>query len=273
MRLTKETRSVPDSAASPTVLAERLQQAWEARTPIEPFSASGELLTVEQAYATQRAWARIRSEAGEQTIGRKIGLTSPGMQRQMGVNEPDFGDLWASRCFTAHHGRAEAPLDAFIQPRVEGELAFLMESELMGPGVTEADVLDAASAAAPGIEIIDSRIVDWRIKLLDTIADNASYGGFVLGEWSERLLHADLRETTLEVSHGRDVLVLERGTAVLGSPLTAVSWLANKLGSFGVSIRKGDVVLSGSFGAAAPVGPGVFQVMVPGYEPVQLTFS
>jgi 2-keto-4-pentenoate hydratase len=243
------------------------------RKPIEPFSSTLDLQTVEQAYATQRAWATMRVAAGERIVGRKIGLTSPGMQRQMSVGEPDYGDLWGSRWYSAENGVAEVPSADFIQPRVEGELAFMIGSDLAGPGISEEDVLAAAVAAAPAIEIIDSRIAGWRIKLVDTIADNASYGGFVVGEWSESLLRADLREIVLTLSHREAVLVSEPGTAVLGSPLTAVAWLANKLAAFGVTIRKGDLVLSGAFGASAPVVPGEFGVQVAGYKRLQLTFT
>jgi 2-keto-4-pentenoate hydratase len=254
-------------------LAERLQQAWDARLPIEPFTPTGEITTVEDAYAVQRAWARIRADGGETSVGRKIGLTSPGMQAQMGVHEPDFGDLWASRAFASPDGIAEMPAARFIQPRVEGELAFLLGSELAGPGVTDDDVLAASVAVAPAIEVVDSRIAEWRIGLLDTIADNASYGAFALGEWSEELLGEDLRQVQLSVSHNDQTIVCEHGSAVLGSPLAAVAWLANKLGSFGEPIRAGDVVLSGSFGpAAAAVAGDAFTVEVPGHRPVRVRF-
>jgi 2-keto-4-pentenoate hydratase len=254
-------------------LAERLQHAWEARLPIEPFTTTGEITTVEDAYAVQRAWARIRSGNGETSVGRKIGLTSPGMQAQMGVHEPDFGELWASRAFTSHAGVTELPAARFIQPRVEGELAFLLGRQLAGPGVTNDDVLAAAVAVAPAIEVVDSRIAAWRIGLLDTIADNASYGAFTLGDWSEDLLGQDLREVELTVAHNGQRIVREQGSAVLGSPLTAVAWLANKLGTFGEPIRAGDVVLSGSFGpAAAAVAGDTFTVEVPGHRPVRARF-
>jgi 2-keto-4-pentenoate hydratase len=258
----------------PLTLAARLEEAWQLRVAIEPLSACAGLRTVEQAYATQQAWTELRIEHGDHIVGRKIGLTSAGMQLQMGVNQPDFGSLWGSRWYHAGDGGpAQAPLDAFIQPRVEGEIAFLMATDLAGPDVDAADVLDAVAAAAPAIEIIDSRIAEWRITLADTIADNASYGGFVIGEWSESLARADLPDTVLELSQGGRLLVAERGTAVLGSPLTAVAWLANQLGSFGVTIRRGDIVLSGAFGASAPATPGEFRVAVGGCEPLRMRFA
>lgn len=262
-------------ATSPTTaLAQRLHRAWEERVPLEPFSVAGELTSVEDAYAVQRAWAALRAANGETSAGRKIGLTSEGMRAQMGVAEPDFGELWGSRALSVRDGVADVAVDVFLQPRVEGEFAFLMGSDLSGPGVTEDDVLAAAIAVAPAVEIVDSRIADWRIALVDTIADNASYGGFTLGEWSEELLRADLREVTLQVDHNEKTVVSEQGRAVLGSPLAAVAWLANKLGMFGEGIHEGDVVLSGSVGPAEEAAAGdEFVVRVAGHAPVRLRFS
>ncbi|MFL5843530.1 MAG: 2-keto-4-pentenoate hydratase [Solirubrobacteraceae bacterium] len=233
-------------------LAHRLQAAWTERRPIEPFSETGDLTSPEQAYATQQAWARLRAQDGETTVGRKIGLTSPGMQRQMGVDEPDYGDLWGSRQAIADDGLARFDHGVFLQPRIEGEIAFLLGSDLEGPGVTPDAVRAAAVAAAPALEIVDSRIADWRIKLVDTIADDASYGGFALGAWSERLLAADLAAVECSLHKGDEEIMRERGTAVLGSPLLAVAWLADKLTSLGSGIRAGDIVLSGSFAGAVP---------------------
>lgn len=248
-------------------LAARLHAAWNDRTTIPPFSATGEIETVEAAYATQQAWSALRLAAGERTIGRKIGLTSPAMQQQMGVGEPDFGELWESRRFEAVEGVADVALEQFIQPRVEGEVAFLMGEDLAGPGVTPAEAQGAADAAALAIEIVDSRIEDWRIQLVDTVADNASYGGFVLGPWSEALLASDLAGTEFELDRHGEVLVHERGAAVLGGPLVAVAWLANKLATFGSGIRAGDVVLSGSFGGAIPAEEGATFTLRSAAEP------
>jgi 2-keto-4-pentenoate hydratase len=196
------------------------------------------------------------------------------MQQQMGVAEPDFGDLWGSRRFAAVDGVAEIPMSAFIQPRVEGELALRMGAPLQGPGVTEADVLAAAQDAALAVEIVDSRIADWRIRLVDTVADDASFGGFACGGWSEELLHADLPATPFALARNGEPCVQELGSAVLGSPLTAVAWLANKLGAFGAGIRAGDVVLSGSFGRAVPAAPGdVFTVSTPGRPPLTVRMT
>lgn len=256
--------------ASPAELAAELQRAWEHGAAIEPFSARGLVSSVAEAYAVQRAWAEIRAAAGETTVGRKIGLTSDAMRAQMGVNEPDFGDLWGSRDFT---GQASISLDAFLQPRVEGEIAFLMRAELAGPGVTEADVRAATSAVAPALEIVDSRIRDWRIELVDTIADDASYGGFACGPW-QPLEDRDPAALEMTVSRNDGEVLRARGTSVMGSPLRAVAWLANTLGSFGIAIRPGDVVLSGAFGGALPVAAGdVYTVSVAGLGLTEILFA
>lgn len=257
---------MPENAPfDPAPLAAELEAAWTGRTTIEPFGERGLLHAVDEAYAVQQAWASLRAAAGETTVGRKIGLTSPGMQKQMGVGEPDFGDLWGSRRFDVTGGVAEIPVGIFIQPRVEGELAFRMRAPLQGPGVTPSDVLAAAQDTALAVEIVDSRVADWRIRLVDTIADDASYGGFACGAWSARLLNVDLPHTPFTLERNGETCVRELGSAVLGSPLEAVAWLANKLGSFGAGIRAGDVVLSGSFGRAVPAEPGdVFTISTPG---------
>src|SRR5262249_30649329 len=143
---------------TPRALAARLQSAWESREPIEPLSRVEPGLTLADAYAVQRAWAALRAAAGERTVGRKIGVPSPARQRQVGVEERDSGARGAWRRLGPDGGPGEAELSAFVQPRVEGELAFLVGSRLVGPGVTEADALAAVSAAAPAIEVVDSRI-------------------------------------------------------------------------------------------------------------------
>jgi 2-keto-4-pentenoate hydratase len=149
-----------------------------------------------------------------------------------------------------------------------------MERDLHGPDVDEAAVLAAAAAAAPAIEIVDSRIADWRIALVDTVADNASFGGFVTGPWSRVLLEADLPVVPFQLARGDEVVVAETGSAVLGSPLTAVAWLARRLADFGQGIAAGDVVLSGSFGGAVPAVAGdVFTLSTPGLPALSVRFS
>ncbi len=254
-------------------VAQQLDAAWEQRLPIAPLSERMALIP-EQAYAIQSRWTELRLARGERVIGRKIGLTSRAIQQQMGVNEPDYGSLWASRHFPAVGGRVEVPADLFLQARVEGELAFLIGRPLREPGVTLHDVLAATDAIAAAIEIVDSRIADWRIKLVDTIADNASYGGFALGSWSRALRHADLRTMGMLLHHNGAPAVQGIGAAALGHPARAVAWLANKLITFGIHLEPGDIVLSGSLGPAIPVRAGdLFILEVHGQLPLSMRFT
>lgn len=255
-------------------LARRLDEAWENKIPIAPLTES-DGLAVEDSYAVQSRWTELRMERGERIAGRKIGLTSAAMQQMMNVNEPDYGSLWASRYFAADFsGRAEVPADAFIAPRVEGEIAFLMARPLSGEDTTAEDVLAATEALAVSVEIVDSRIRDWKIKLADTIADNASYGGYTLGPWNEELAEEDLRTLGMIVSKNGESVIEAVGAAALGNPANGVAWLARKLHSFGVSLNPGDVVLSGSLGGAVDAKKGdTFTVEVHGQPPLTVEFG
>lgn len=237
-------------------LAAGLDEVWEKRrAPIPPLTESPGL-DPETAYEVQTAWTELRLAGGERILGHKIGLTSLAMQRQLGVDEPDYGSLWASRYFAATDGRADIPADIFVAPRIEGELAFRLGGALSGPGVTPEEALAATEALAPAFEIVDSRIEDWRIKLPDTIADNASYGAFTTGEWDTALKGADLRSLPMRVERSGEVVGEGAGSAAMGDPALCVAWLANKLHEFGVSLASGDVVLSGALAAAVPLSAG-----------------
>jgi 2-oxopent-4-enoate hydratase len=195
--------------------------------------------------------ARIR--AGRQVIGRKVGLTSAPMQRMLGVNEPDYGVLLDDM---AVEDGDQIDLGTLLQPRVEAELAFVMERDLVGPGVTTAKALTAIAGAMPAIEVVDSRIADWRIKLVDTVADNASSGLLVAGGRLRRVVDLDLRLVGVLMSRGGQVIDSGAGAAALGNPARCVAWLANKLAEFGDSLHAGDVVLPGAVHAMVPVQPG-----------------
>jgi 2-keto-4-pentenoate hydratase len=237
-------------------LARRLDEAFEGGRSIRPLSESDGISDADRAYAVQRRWTELRLGRGEREIGHKIGLTSRAMQEQLGVNEPDYGSLWESRYFPASSGSAEFPFERFLQPRVEGELAFLIERPLTGGNVTADDVMAATAALAVAIEVIDSRIDDWRIKLADTIADNASYGALTLGPWSASLRACELRTLGMLVEHNGTVAVEAIGAAALGNPARAVAWLANRLASYGVGLEEGEIVLSGALGRSLAVERG-----------------
>ena len=255
-------------------LAGRLDRAWESREPVPPLTESDELM-VEDSYAVQTRWTELRMGRGEQILGRKIGLTSAAMQEMMGVNEPDYGSLWSSRFYAADpSGRAEMPAETFIAPRVEGEFAFLISEPLASADVTAEDVLAATGALAVAVEIVDSRIKDWKIKLADTIADNASYGGYTLGPWNEGLVAQDLRALRMVVSKNGEQVVDAVGAAALGNPANAVAWLARKLDSFGIILNPGDVVLSGSLGGAVDAARGdVFDLKTDGQPSLRVEFA
>ena len=251
----------PDLTVNVDELAHRLDDAWENGKTIVPLSVSEGLTSATEAYAIQHRWSELRAARGDAVIGRKIGLTSKPMQEQMKVSEPDYGSIWASRYFPAPGGRAEIPAETFIQPLAEAELAFLFGRALGGTDVTPIEVLAATDAIAVSVEIIDSRINDWRIKLVDTVADNASYGGMTVGPWQPALRYADLSTFGMVVHHGGSRAVEAVGAAALGHPARSVAWLVNKLGTLGVSLQPGDIVLSGSLGRSQKVRPGdVFRV-------------
>ncbi len=262
--------------ASSTIenIAERLDTAWRTRTPIPPITESDGITSAETAYAIQAHWTDMRLARGEKIVGRKIGLTSKAIQQQLGVNEPDYGTLWQSSYYEAANGRVEIPASDFLQPRIEGEVAFLIGKPLRGPNVTRLDVLAAAEACAMGIEIVASRIADWRIKLADTIADNASYGGFTLGPWDTGLREADLSALAMTIHHNGVLAAEGVGAAALGHPAISTAWLANKLSEFGVSLEPGDIVISGGITKMLPVkADDQFVFSLTGQPSVTVTFT
>jgi 2-keto-4-pentenoate hydratase len=242
--------------ASVESIASRLDIAWKTHTPIPPITESDGITDVATAYAIQTHWTKMRLDRGEKIVGRKIGLTSKAIQQQLGVNEPDYGSLWQSSFYPAGNGRVSMPASDFLQPRIEGEVAFLIGKALREPNITPEQILDAAEACAMGIEIVASRIADWKIKLVDTIADNASYGGFTLGPWDKQLRDANLGALVMTIHHNSELAAEGLGSAALGHPATSTAWLANKLLEFGVSLEPGDVVISGGITKMLPVKSG-----------------
>lgn len=237
-------------------IAQRLDTAWQTHTPIPPITESDGIADVGTAYAIQSHWTKMRLERGEKIVGRKIGLTSKAIQTQLGVNEPDYGNLWQSSFYEAKNGKVNIPAGDFLQPRIEGEIAFLFGKPLREPNITPEQVLDATEACAMGIEIVASRIADWKIKLVDTIADNASYGGFTLGPWDRPLCEADLGALVMTIHHNGEFAAEGLGSAALGHPAASTAWLANKLLEFGVSLEPGDIVISGGITKMLPVKAG-----------------
>lgn len=251
--------------------AGELYQATAERRPIEPLTDRAPDLRLEDAYAIQTRVIERRVAAGARAIGRKIGLTSLPMQRLLGVNEPDFGVLLDDMFV---EDGDEIPLSSLLQPRVEAELAFVMDRDLAGPGVTTAKALTAVAGVLPAIEVVDSRVADWRIKLVDTVADNASSGLLVVGGRMRRVEDLDLRLIGVVVSRNGELIDTGAGAAALGNPARCVAWLANKLGSLGSGLRAGDVVLPGAVHKMVPVEPGdVFRAEFSGLGAVTARFS
>ena len=233
--------------------AAALREAELTRRPIAPLSESDPELALADAYAIQTINVEHGVAAGARVAGRKVGLTAKPMQQMLGVSEPDFGALLDTMFVEEGDDLA---LETLILPRVEAEIAFLMARPLEGPGVRTADALAAVDAALPAIEVIDSRIADWRIKLVDTVADNASCGRVVLGGRLTAIRGLDLRLVGMAVSRGGEVVATGAGAAVLGNPLRCVAWLANRLADFGTRLEAGDVVIAGALHGAFAVGHG-----------------
>ena len=233
--------------------ARELYDAYESREPLDKLSDRFPDMTLEDAYEIQLLQIRERLAAGRTVIGHKVGLTSMAMQRQLGVDQPDYGHVTDDMIFLEH-----LPIDAsqYLQPKVEPEIAFVLKRPLAGPGVTVHQAIAAIDFVLPAIEIIDSRIRDWKIGILDTIADNASSGGIVLGSTPVGVGDLDLRLSGCILQRNGDVIATGAGGAVLGSPLTSLVWLANTVGPLGITLEPGHVVLPGSQTASFSVAAG-----------------
>jgi 2-keto-4-pentenoate hydratase len=233
--------------------ADRLLAAYRSGKTIDPLTSSHADLTVDEAYAIQQRQAETRIAAGARIAGFKIGLTSAAMRQQFGVDQPDYGHLFADMLYAADE---PIPASAFLQPRAEPEVALVLGAALQGPGLSVADVLSATAYALPAIEIIDSRITDWRITLEDTIADNASSGGVVVGGTATPIAGLDLSLLGCVLRRNGRIQLTGAGAAVMGSPLHAATWLANTLTARGVELAAGHLILTGSITAAIPVQAG-----------------
>jgi 2-keto-4-pentenoate hydratase len=230
-----------------------LLDAYSDGVPVAPPTAAYPGLTVDDAYAVQQAQVDSWTAAGARVKGHKVGLTSAAMQAQLGVNQPDFGVLLDTMFLPAGQ---TALVSRFLQPKAEPEIAFVLGRRLVGPGVTVAEALAAVDFVLPALEIIDSRIADWKITLPDTVADNASSGGVVLGTRPVKPSELDLSLIGCLLYRNGVIAGTGAGGAVLGSPVNALVWLANVLGARGVALEPGHVILPGSVCAAVPLGAG-----------------
>ena len=259
------------SVATRDELAADLAQAGRSREPIAPLTAGYSDIDVVDAYEIQLINIRQRVAEGARVVGHKVGLSSKVMQQMMGVDEPDYGHL-----LDEMQVFEDVPVKTgqYLFPRVEVEVGFILSDDLPGAECTEEDVLAATEALVPSIELIDTRIKDWQIKICDTIADNASSAGFVLGKARVSPADIDVKAIDAKLTRNGEVVAEGRSDAVLGNPVTAVAWLSRKVESFGVRLKKGDIVLPGSCTFAIDARPGdEFVADFAGLGSVRLSFE
>lgn len=234
-------------------LSEHLAQAEANRKGVEPLTSLNPKLTTTEAYQVQLATIQKRVESGRKIVGKKIGLTSRAMQQLLGVDQPDYGHLLDD--MAVENGGAVSA-NQVLQPKVEAEIAFVLKKDLIGPRVTMSEVLLATDYVLPALEIVDSRVLDWKIKLQDTIADNASSGLYVLGGKPVRPDQVDLAQLGVVFYKNGEIANTGVGAAAMGHPAACVAWLANVLFEFGIVLKAGEVILSGALSAAVNASPG-----------------
>ena len=238
---------------------------------INPITDSHPEMKPEDAYSIQLELIELKKAAGENVIGLKVGLTSRAVQKMLGVDEPDYGHL--TDAMLLNEGDI-CYLEKFNQPKAEGELAFCLDKSLKGPGVTIVDVYNATKYVVPAIEIVDSRIKDWKIKLEDTVSDNGSSKKLVLGSRMTPIEDIDMRLIGMNLEKNGELVSSGTGAEVWGNPAAAVAWLVNKLSEFDIELKAGSIVLSGSITAMSPVSPGdVFTVSFAGMGNITLKFE
>lgn len=234
-------------------LGDELYDALTSATSMAPLTSRHPDMTIEDAYQVQQRLIARRLEQGERIIGKKIGVTSQAVMDLLKVDQPDFGML--TDHMVLNQGES-VDISTLIQPKAEGEIAFILKEDLTGPGVTVADVLRATKGVMACFEIVDSRISDWKIKIQDTVADNASCGLFVLGDKLIDPRKVDLVTCGMVLEKNGSVVGTGAGGATMGSPVNAVVWLANTLGELGMGLKAGEVILSGALSGMVPVAAG-----------------
>ncbi|MGO4462771.1 2-keto-4-pentenoate hydratase [Streptomyces sp. M-16] len=246
-----------------------LRAAERERVPVRPLTELFAGIDAEDAYGIQLINIERSLAGGARVTGHKVGLSSPVMQAMMGVDEPDYGHLLDTMELRPD---TPVPVAAYCAPRIEVEVGFVLGDDLPGEGCTGADVLAATERVVPALELIDSRIADWRITLADTIADNASSAGYVIGEGRDPR-ELDLKAVEARLTTNSGLLATGRSDAVLGDPATAVAWLARTVARFGVPLRKGHLILPGSCTRAVDVSAGrTYTADFTGLGPVSLSF-
>ncbi|UJJ33478.1 fumarylacetoacetate hydrolase family protein [Halopseudomonas maritima] len=238
-----------------TTLGDELFAALRERRTLTPLTSRHPEIEIDDAYRISLQFLKRREALGEQLVGKKIGVTSKAVQDMLNVHQPDFGFL-TDRMQVANGAAVSLREYNLIQPRAEGEIAFILREDLTGPGITAEDVLAATESVTPCFEIVDSRIHDWQIRIQDTVADNASCGVFVLGDQRVDPRTLDLAAAELTMNKNGQAAGRGLGSAVQGHPCAAVAWLANTLGELGIPFRRGEIILSGALAPLVPVGAG-----------------
>ncbi len=237
-------------------LGDALYTALATRQPIAPLTDSHPDMTLDDAYRVQMRMIECRLTAGgaaDRVIGKKIGVTSQPVMDMLNVRQPDFGHLLAS--MNLPEGEP-LPMHQLIAPRAEGELAFILAKDIQGPGVTAEQVIEATEFVVPCFEIVDSRIKDWKIKIQDTVADNASCGMLVVGAAIADPRKLDLGLVGMTITRNGEIVGTGAGAAALGHPAQAVAWLANTMGALGIPLKAGEIILSGALSGLVPLSPG-----------------
>ena len=261
---TKKEKAINDAAR-------KIRNAWKNGKTIKPIRDSLPTDDIDAAYAIQQKNTNIWIKEGRRVIGRKIGLTAKAVQNQLGVDQPDYGIIYADMAVVDGD---EIEFSAVAQPKAEAEVALVLADDLDSEQITLLDVIDATAYALPAIEVVGSRIAKWDINILDTIADNASSGMIVLGTRPVLLDDIDLRMCGMVMENKGEQVSVGAVVACLGNPLNAAVWLARKMVDVGMPLQAGDVVMTGALGPMAPIGPGeVIEARISGLGSVRAAFS